>query len=70
MGKTYDEIALWHEKLVQSGVDDALIEQTRQVNAELCEKLMAVRPKVETASMKALYSYFANGQNCDDESLL
>ena len=39
MGKTKQDIQIWHEKLTQAGVDNTLIENTRDINFELQEKI-------------------------------
>lgn len=63
MKKSQDDIARWHEKLSQSGVDETLIEQTRQTNLELQEKLNALRPFADVDTMQTLYLHYARQQS-------
>lgn len=63
MKKSQDDIARWHEKLSQAGVDETLIEQTRQTNLELQEKLNALRPFADVETMQTLYQHYARQQS-------
>ena len=63
MRKSQDDIARWHEKLSQAGTDERLIEQTRQTNLELLEKLHALRPSADVEEMQTLYQHYARQQS-------
>ena len=63
MKKSQDDITRWHEKLSQAGVDETLIEQTRQTNLELQDKLNALRPFADVEAMQTLYQHYARQQS-------
>ena len=67
MGKTKQDIQIWHEKLTQAGVDNTLIENTRDINFELQEKILSIETTAEVENMQQLYRYYAAAHFHDDE---
>ena len=67
MKKDTETISNYHEKLVQAGVSDALIEQTKQTNLELTELLLSTPKPEQKISMNSLYRYYAAAATSDAE---
>jgi len=65
MKKDTETIARYHEKLVQAGVSDTLIDQTKQTNLELTEMLLKTPSPEQQTDMNSLYRYYARAVSSD-----
>jgi len=66
MKKDTETIARYHEKLVQAGVRDTLIDQTKQTNLELTEMLLKTPSPEQKTDMNSLYRYYARAVSSDE----
>ena len=66
MKKDTRTIAHYYEKLAKAGVDNALLEQTRQTNLELTEALLRTARPERMMSINSVYAHFARSASSDN----